>query len=166
MIGEKGEPALARVTSASEPSQVSGDRAFRNCEAEFEQFTMDLRCAPPEFSAAIVRTKVRSSGLTFGRPECRERQRQYRWKPALCQPTTLSGFTITRTSDHRGHTFRNPVQKKRSRRVSLGRGRLRLRTATCWRKARTSTAVSIRLRKKTHPATTSANIKSNMKPPL
>jgi hypothetical protein len=121
----------------------------------------------PEFSQAIVRIRVRSSGVTFGRrPEGRERQRQYSWKPALCQPTTVSGFTITRTSDHRGHRFRKAVQKKRSRQFSVGRGRLRLRTATCWPKARTSSAVSIRLRTKTRPATTSANIKSNMKQPL
>jgi hypothetical protein len=46
-----------------------------------------------------------------------------------CQPTTVSGFTMTRISD-RGHMYRSVVQK--------GRGRFRLSTATCCRRARTS----------------------------
>jgi hypothetical protein len=49
---------------------------------------------------------------------------------------------MTITSDHRGHICRSVVQKKRSRRFREGRGRFRLSTATCWRRARTSSEVS------------------------
>src|SRR5260370_15736288 len=84
-------------------------------------------CGAPqsEFSAATRRIRVRISSLTLGRPRLgRDRPRQYRRKPARCHPTTVFGFTMTRTSDHRGHMYRRLVQKKRSRRFSKGRGPL------------------------------------------
>src|SRR6187399_1658721 len=59
-------------------------------------------------------------------------------KPAGCQPMTVSGFTITRRSVHRGQRRRSVVQNNRSKEFSGGRGRLRFSTATCWRKASTS----------------------------
>ena len=112
------------------------------------------------FSAAMRRMRIRTSSLTLGRPpRGRDRQRQYRRKPARCHPTTVSGFTITRTSDHRGHMCRRVVQKKRSRRFREDRGRFRLSTATCCRRARTSREVSTRLRKKTRRAARNAGIK-------
>jgi hypothetical protein len=60
----------------------------------------------------------------------------------------VSGFTMTRTSFQRAHVSRKTVQKSRSRALKGGLGRVRLRTATCWRRASTSSAVSARLRKK------------------
>lgn len=90
----------------------------------------------PEFSAAIQRTRARISLLTLSRPlRGYDRQGHYRRKPARCHPTIVSGFTMTRTSDHRGHICRRVVQKKRSRQFSEGRGRFRLSTATCCRRA-------------------------------
>src|SRR5579864_7298668 len=62
---------------------------------------------------------------------------------------TVSGLTMTRTSVQRDQQRRSVVQKRRSREFNLGRGRLRLSTATCCRRAGTSRAVSPRLRKKT-----------------
>jgi hypothetical protein len=56
----------------------------------------------------------------------------------------VSGLTIARTSDQRGHSCRKVVQKKRSKRVSTGRVRFRFRTATCCRSAKTSSEVSAR----------------------
>src|SRR5579859_6505101 len=58
---------------------------------------------------------------------------------------TVSGLTMTRTSDHRDQKRRRVVQMSRSREFSLGRGRFRLSTATCCLRARTSRAVSRRL---------------------
>src|SRR5438445_12759130 len=59
----------------------------------------------------MVRMRLRNSASIFGRtPRGRDRQRQYRRKPARCHPMTVSGLTITRTSDHRGHTRRKVVQ--------------------------------------------------------
>jgi hypothetical protein len=80
--------------------------------------------------------RFRTSTLTFGRPpRGRDRHRQYRRKPARCQPTTVSGFTIAKTLDQLGHRCRKAVQKNRSQRFKAGRGRLRLSTATCCRKS-------------------------------
>src|ERR671931_1203801 len=58
------------------------------------------------------------------------------------------------------------IQKRRSRRVSVGRGRLRLSTATCWRSARTSSDASARPRKKTRTAASTDSRSSSMPEPL
>src|SRR5713226_2831814 len=72
---------------------------------------------------------------------------------------------MSNTSDHRGHRCRRVVQKTRSRRVTVGRGRWRLSTATCCRSARTSSAVSLRLRKNTRSAARTENRNSSMARP-
>jgi hypothetical protein len=64
---------------------------------------------------------------------------------------------MTRTSSQRAHVSRKTVQKSRSGALKGGLGRLRLRTATCWRRASTSSAVSARLRKKTRAAARNAS---------
>jgi glycogen debranching enzyme len=92
----------------------------------------------------------------------RDRQRQYNRNPARCQPITVSGFTISSTSAQRDHTLRNAVQNNRSIRLSLGRERLRFRTATCWRKARISRARSVRPTKKTRTAVTRSRMNRSM----
>src|SRR5271167_285534 len=48
------------------------------------------------FSALIRRVNWRISPLAFGRPgrRCRNRHRQNKRKPARCQETAVSGFTI------------------------------------------------------------------------
>ena len=58
-------------------------------------------------------------------------------------------LTMTRRSAHRGQRRRRVVQKCRSQELNGGRGRLRFSTASCWRKASTSSAVSLRVLKKT-----------------
>jgi hypothetical protein len=53
------------------------------------------------------RMSFRSSAVIFGRPALRrESNRQYHRKPARCQLTTASGFTISRTLDHFDHQRR------------------------------------------------------------
>src|SRR5262245_27620404 len=124
-----------------------------------------LGAPQPTFSSAIRRMRERISSLTLGRPpRGLDRQRQYRRNPARCQPTTVSGLTIARTSDQRGQSCRKVVQKKRSQWVSTGRGRFRFKTATCCLSARTSKEVSTRLRKKTRIVTTNVEIKSSTNP--
>src|ERR1035437_5950746 len=59
---------------------------------------------------------------------------------------------MTSTSVQRDQKWRRVVQKSLSKEFNIGRGRLRLSTATCCRRARTSRAVSLRLRKKTRTA--------------
>jgi hypothetical protein len=100
MVGQESKPTLARVAAASEPLQISGDSTLGDLEPELQKF---IGAPQPEFSSTIVRIRVRISLPTWGRPGCRrERQRQYKRKPARCHPTTVSGFTIANTSDHRG----------------------------------------------------------------
>src|ERR1700681_3631531 len=72
---------------------------------------------------------------------------------------------MSSTSDHRGHRCRRVVQKKRSRRVNVGRGRWRLSTATCCRGARTSRAISLRLQTNTRSAARTENRNSSMTRP-
>jgi hypothetical protein len=76
------------------------------------------------------------SPVIFGRPpRGRDRHLQKSRKPARCRPTTVSELTMTRTSAHRDHPRRRVVQKSRSKEFSVGRGRLRLSTATWCRSA-------------------------------
>src|SRR5438132_2824028 len=72
---------------------------------------------------------------------------------------------MSSTSDHYGHRCRRLVQKKRSRRFNVGRGRWRLSTATCCRSARTSRAVSLRLQTNTRSAARTENRNSSMTRP-
>jgi hypothetical protein len=95
------------------------------------------------FSWAKRRISARTSG---------DVPRQYRRKPVRCQPTTVSGLAIANASRQRSHVLRETVQKSRSRGRSRGRGRFLLRTATCWRGAGTSTAISARVWNKTRTA--------------
>ena len=57
-------------------------------------------------------------------------------------------------------TRRSVVQSSRSKEFSFGRGRFRLRTATCCRRARIASARSLRLRKQTRTATRIAGMNS------
>src|SRR6516162_11523728 len=78
------------------------------------------------------RMRWRSSGVIFGRPgRRRARKRQYHRNPMRCQPTTVSGFTITSTLAHFDHQRWRPSQNTRSQGLNWGRGFLRLRTPTC-----------------------------------
>jgi len=119
------------------------------------------------FSNARRRISARVSALTFGLPpDGRDFHFQNRRKPARCQRTTVSGFTITSTSDHRGQTCFTAVQNKRSKPCSAGRGRFRLKTATCCRRARISSARSARQQKKTRMAARNAEMMPNTIQPL
>ena len=124
-----------------------------------------LGAPQPAFSSAIRWISTRISSVILGRPpRVRERHRQYNRKPALCQPTTVSGFTMTRTSVQRDQTLRRVVQKNLSRSLNTGRGRFLLRTASCCRSARTSSATSPRSRKNIPTAQRKEAMRAIMKP--
>ena len=109
-----------------------------------------MRGAPQVgFSAAMRRIRARISAFVDGRPGslARDFHLQYLRKPSRCQRTTVSGWTRTNTSFHRGHTRRRTTQKKRSAVLMRGRGRLTVRTASCWRRARFSRRRSLRAAK-------------------
>ena len=71
-------------------------------------------------------------------------------------PTTISGFTTTRTPDHRGHMCRRLIQKKRSSRLSEGPRPLSFEPGDRCRRARTSGEVPTPLRKNMRMATSEA----------
>src|SRR5215469_5763607 len=105
-----------------------------------------------EFSCARRRIRRRTSSVILGLPpRGRDFQRQYRRKLARCQPTTVSGLTITSASRQRDQLVRKIIQKSRSRDRNGGRGRFVFSTATCWRSAMISTAISVRIWKKHEP---------------
>jgi hypothetical protein len=119
------------ISSAAHSSQVAGHRPLRNLQAElqFNSSPWILGATHVGFSPAMRRMSWRSSELTPGLPAARrESQRQYSRKPARCQPTTVSGFTMTSTSAHCDYICRSVAQYSRSHRPSLGRGFLGLST--------------------------------------
>ena len=78
-----------------------------------------MRGAPqPRFSVAIRRIKLRIALDTRGRPGPRDLQRQNRRKPRRCQPTTVSGRTMTRTSAQCAQMSESHAQKILSPRLS------------------------------------------------
>ena len=92
-----------------------------------------IRGAPHSgFAAAIVRTQLRISALTDGRPgafDC-DNRRQYRLNRWRCQEITISGRTIISADFQSFQIILNPIQNSRSRPRSLGRLTSRLNTPT------------------------------------
>jgi hypothetical protein len=94
MIDEESTPAFAWITGPFDASQISGYGALGHFEAELQQATtasgftiiqtsdhrgrnqLIFGAPQPEFSAAMVRMRVRISSLILGRPQDRDRQRQ------------------------------------------------------------------------------------------
>jgi hypothetical protein len=90
-------------------------------KAELQEFTMDLRRSPIQIPLRQGPDQ-RSHLFAVLRPALRDRQGQYHQKPARCQPTTVSGFTMTRTSAQWGQGCRSVVQKSRSTKAQRGPG--------------------------------------------
>jgi hypothetical protein len=105
MVSEEREPALGRIASARpQPSKIPATVRSETSKPSFSSSPWIFGAPQSEFSAAMRRMRVRISSPTFGRPpRGRDRQRQYRRKPARRHAITVSGFTMTRTSDHRRH---------------------------------------------------------------
>ena len=111
------------------------------------QLAMNTRRSPGWVSATMRKISSRVSLLTHFRPAralCRERHVQYSLKPARCQATTVSGWTMTSARFHPGQNRRNTTQKTLSGAVSLGRECPALKTLSCCRKARISSSNSRR----------------------
>src|SRR6185295_15606852 len=152
-LAERGATAEAAPISAAELSAYAGEYASDELAVVYRLALADGKltltailettkpsfCSSPwifgapqsGFSSARRRIRPRTSSVIFGRPpRGRDRQRQYSRRPVRCQPTTVSGFTMTRTSAQREQMRRRVVQKSRSTEFKGGRGRLRLSTAT------------------------------------
>ena len=104
--------------------------------------------------------KARTSLSSNGRPTSfvRDLQRHHSRKLRWCQRTTVCGWTTTSAERQPAYNHDRAIQKSRSHRRSRGRGRCRLRTANCWRRARfsrTSWLRGSRSRRRTQPITRS-----------
>jgi len=83
----------------------------------------------------------RYSLLTHFLPDrfrCRESQVQYNLNPALCQRTTVSGWTKIKARFHPGQSRRIITQNNLSGAASRGWGCFCFNTASCWRSAKFS----------------------------
>ena len=98
-------------------------------------------------AAAILRTRCLTSELTPGRPDHLrlESHDQKSRKARRCQDTTVSGFTMIKAPRQFFQVIESHIQNRRSPFRSRGRGQCRLYTASCWRRARFSKAISPRL---------------------
>jgi hypothetical protein len=102
-----------------------------------------IRGAPQRGLASAIRTtSARISRVTGGRPTGGRPDSlvQYRRKRRRCHRRTVAEVTITRGCLHPAQILAIKTQKRRSDRRSLGRVTVRLYTASCWRKARFSSA--------------------------
>ena len=100
-----------------------------------------MRGAPQSgFSRLILRISWRTSAGTAGRPGCRRRtfQSPNKRKPLRCQPTAVSGLTMTGAERQSRQTWASQAQKKRSVAVNFGRFTERCITVSRCRRARTS----------------------------
>lgn len=124
-----------------------------------------MRGAPQKgLAVAIFRIKALISRLDSGRPVrlLLEIHAQKRRKPFRCQDTTVSGLTITKTRRQSFQVLDSHIQNKRSVLRSRGRGHCRLRTASCWRRARFSKAISLTLPGETRRRRSSERSSGNM----
>ena len=93
------------------------------------------------FSATMRKMSSRSSMLTHFLPagrRCRESHSQYNLNPALCQRTTVSGWTKINGCFHPGQRRRNSTQNNLSEPATCGRGYFRFKAMSCCLRARFS----------------------------
>ena len=144
VVVKKREPFLGWITPAMEAPQIARHGPLGEHPAELLQLAVDLGRAPVGVLLRPAPNQHANFWSDRRPPRGRDFQRQYKRKPARCQPTTVSGLTITSASFQRDQVARKTVQNRRSRGHNGGLGRFRFKTATCWRRARTSTAMSMR----------------------
>lgn len=89
-------PPLGRRFSMSQ--HVFANGWLGDLDTQFEQLTMDARCAPQRIVATHPPDQITNSGGSAGRPSLPRRtlQVQNRRKPLRCQAMTVSGCTISR----------------------------------------------------------------------
>ena len=156
-LSPRGDSGETRATAyqrrhGAEPAADTGLRSFPRRPSRASEVSVDLGgsptrvlCRQPPDQRPDLRGDLRPAAARPG-------TRPYSRNPVRCQPTTVSGLTMTRTSAQRDQMRRRVVHNSRSREFKGGRGLFRLSTATCCRSARTSSAVSPRPRKKTRRA--------------
>ena len=85
MVSEERQPSLHLIGISRSSPDPSRDTLFRELKTQLEQFAVNTRHAPVEFSATIRKIKARTSLLTRFRPPTFltfETHAQYKRKPA------------------------------------------------------------------------------------
>lgn len=92
------------------------------------------------FSPTMRKINSRNSllALPTRSSSCREHHVQYNLKPVRCQPTTVSGETMTSVRFHPNQHCRSITPKTLSEVVGLGLQRRLFKTVSCCHKAKTS----------------------------
>ena len=125
-----------------------------------------IRGAPQVgFSSTILKINSRTSFETCFLPNTRrvlEMVRQYKANPAVCQRTTVSGFTIMRACFQPDQNLLTKTQKSLSNATSRGLGCLRFKTVSCCRRTRFSSRRFRRERKTRSMAPVRTAIMANM----
>ena len=167
MILNESQPTLAGIAAAVRTSEVTCDAPFADGKAELQQFTMDLGGSPSRILSGQTSNQRAHFIADLWSASAPTRS------PAPVQPKAgpmpsyhCFGF------DDKEHIL--PARPKAVQedpeqpvaRVQGGRGRFRLRAASCCRRARTSSAVAARQRKKTRMAAKSARQKWSTNQPL
>src|ERR1051326_3018582 len=136
MIVEECQPTLGLhvVSPLLQPLQIARHRGFRYLESELQEFTVDARRAPPRVIAFHTTNQLPKLFTDLGTTTwlgSGPRHRHNSRKPARCQDTTVSEFTMIRVSAHPDHQRRRATQNNRSSRCRRGRDCLRLKTTSC-----------------------------------
>lgn len=137
VVPQESAPSLRRRFRSS-TRHVARDRRLAHGEAEFEQLSVDPRCAPPMLSPAMRRIRLRVSGPTDGRSVVwRLLRAQYSANPLRCHAMTVAGFTSIsarrQSGHHRARATQNVAQLRRSPRKLAAARRVWLATPTSTR---------------------------------
>src|ERR1035437_228978 len=161
MILQERQPALGRVASTPNAWQIPGDASFRNDEAELLKLSVDLGGSPIRVligQASDQNTNLigdfRSAAAWPGSPT-----------PVQTETGAVPADDGLGLHDDEDIGPAGPrAAKGRPEERSKEFNSLRLSTATFCRRARTSMAVSLRLRKKTRTAAMNERIRAQTPP--
>ena len=141
--------------------QVPGNSAFRDEKPELQQFAVNLRC-PSRHSLPHAADEILDLAGHLRSTSTRARS-PAPVKAKACAMPADDRFRLDDDQSIRPSRPYSPsmIQNMRSKRFTVGRGCFRFSTETCWRRARTSREVSMRLRKNTRTAAINASSRSN-----
>jgi hypothetical protein len=149
VILEKREPPLTRVATAADMPKIPGYAPFRDHETELLKLSMDLLGSP--IRVLLLQASDQNPNLLGDLRSAAAWPRSptpIETEPGAVPADHGLGLDDDQDVAQRDQQWRRAVQKSRSKEFNTGRGRFRFSTATCCRRARTSRAVSLRLRKK------------------
>ncbi len=154
VISKESAPALTFISVRISLRQISSDRGEPNEDPELFEFCLNLASTP----AVLIRESANEhSNLRGNRRPARSGLRDlapvellgsFASSPYRCHRATVSGWTMTHISFHPDQVRDSTTQKPRSTGVIRGRRPFSETVASCWRRASSTIACLLRLRKK------------------